>query len=101
MPTNEGTKTAAPRRRAAGAAATTKPAAVKTAAPKAATPKAAAKSTDDASKPVVVDMVRLEDTKSYSVFTFPADTGCVGKVYVPHGTTAVKVAFYVDASGDE
>lgn len=82
MATQTPAKTAAPRKRTAAKATAAK------AAP-------AAESTKDAA-PVEVDVVvfdceQLDDTKSYSVFTPPASSGCVGKLYVPHGVTEVKV----------
>lgn len=74
--------TAAPRKRATATKAT----AAKPAAP----------STEDKAAPAEVDVVvfdcdQLDDTKSYSVFQPPASSGCVGKLYVPHGVTEVRV----------
>lgn len=84
------TKTAAPRRRATGAAA--KPAAASKRTPaKAAAPAPVAEEAPQTVNKFMVELVPAGETKSYAVFTFPEGTGCVGKVYVPHGTKAVKV----------
>lgn len=59
--------------------------------------KATTKPPAEASEPeeefYYVDLVQLEDTKSYSVFAPPDEMKgvMVGKLYVPHGTEAVKV----------
>ena len=76
-------KTAAPRKRAAATKAT----------PKAAPATEAAKDTAATAEldVVVFDLVQLDDTKSYSVFEPAPGNGCVGKLYVPHGVTEVRV----------
>lgn len=68
------------------------------------TPKPAKASNDEQPEPStdqltpIDDLVRtvleldyLVDTKSYSVFSPPDGSGCVGKLYAPLGTTNVKV----------
>lgn len=40
----------------------------------------------------VVALEAAGETKSYSVWTPPQGSGCVGKFYAPLGATAVKVA---------
>lgn len=84
------------------AEAATRPARTRTATP---AKKAAAKATPAKAAPAkaaeaveaeelesyVVEMEQLDDTKTYSVFTPPVGSGCVGKLYVPHGVTEVKV----------
>ena len=85
-------KTAAPRKRAAATKATTA---------KATPAKAAPSTTDTATDPVdvvVFDLVQLDDTKSYAVFTAPEGSGCVGKLYVHHGVTLVRVKLEGPAS---
>ncbi len=70
--------------------------------PKAETVKAETKSVDvtaeaaavEASEPQVVGklvLVKLPDTRSYSVFTPEEGSGFVGKLYAPLGTEVVKV----------
>lgn len=84
--------------------------ATKTAAPRrttrAATPKAASKPVEpvetpeeESAAPVTKDgLTRVTfvleegpETKSYAVFSPPAESGCVGKLYVPKGVTQVKM----------
>lgn len=80
--------------RARRATSGTKTAAPKTAAPKATAPKAAAPTppvTEDGTTRVKLELVKGNDTRSYSVFTPPADSGCVGKFYAPLGTETVMV----------
>ena len=82
-------KTTAPRKRAATTTAKATPA------------KAAPSTADTATDPVdvvVFDLVQLDDTKSYAVFTAPEGSGCVGKLYVPHGVTLVRVKLEGPAS---
>jgi hypothetical protein len=43
---------------------------------------------------VAFALVQGDDTKSYAKFTPPADSGCVGTLYVPLGTEEVKVAIF-------
>ena len=40
------------------------------------------------------------DTKTYSKFTPPASSGCVGTLYVPHGTQEVKVLLIGPANAE-
>lgn len=86
----------------AEAATTTRPArkratpAAKAAAPaaKAAAAPAEAKSgatTEDGTTRVAFPLTALEPTKRYAKFEPPADSGCVGALYVPLGTTEVRV----------
>jgi hypothetical protein len=86
------TKTAAPRKRTAGA----KAAAAKT------TPKVTPKATTVAPPAEETQRIQLtlagpyEETKSYAKFDLKADvdgnsTGCVGTLYAPLGTRTVKI----------
>lgn len=95
------TKTGAPSRTRKPAAATVTKAAAKPAqkpptAAKATTKAAAPKATEEAPpadprEKVLVPFDYAGDTKSYAVFVPPADSGCVGKAYVPLGTEEVRV----------
>lgn len=81
---------------------TTRPSRARSQAPAKATPaKAAApkleettvvvEPTEDTKAPLKLVLVKLPDTKSYSVFTGPEGSNVVGKLYFPLGTTEVKV----------
>lgn len=77
------TRTARPRAAAASKAAPAKKA-----------PAATAKATPKAPEPFekfAVDLVPNGATASYSKWAFPADVKCVGNVYAPLGTGAVRV----------
>lgn len=41
-----------------------------------------------------------DDTKTYRKFTPPADSGCVGTIYVPHGTLEVRVLLVMPAAAE-
>ena len=41
-----------------------------------------------------------EDTKSYTIFHPPANSGVVGKMYCPHGTQEVRVLLIVDTEAE-
>lgn len=72
---------------------TAKPAAAKTAAAKPAEAPAPAEDADL----VRVGPFELDangETKSYAKFSPPADSGCVGTLYVPLGTEQVRVVLY-------
>lgn len=82
------TQTTRPARTRNTAAAKAAPAKATKAAPaKAAEPEVEAAEVES----VVFNMDQLDDTKTYSVFTPPVGSGCVGKLYVPHGAVEVKV----------
>lgn len=62
--------------------------------PRAAKPAAAAvdSAVDDNGREVYAfDLIQQPDTKSYSVWSPPAGSGCVGKIYMPLGTREVRV----------
>ena len=71
----------------------------KTAPRKAAARKAPAKTTPAKAAPAAAPAVEattfaldaLPSTKNWAVFTPPAESGCVGKLYMPLGTRVVKV----------
>lgn len=80
---------------------------------KKATPAPAAKAAKPAAAPVetpaapVDDAGQLrlvyekgEDTKSYTIFHPPTDSGVVGKMYCPHGTQEVRVLLIVDTEAE-
>lgn len=77
------------RKRATPATTVTKPAAKATVA-KPATAAVAVASVEGPTK-FGFSMDQLDPTKTYAKFTPPASSGCVGTLYVPHGTVEVKV----------
>jgi hypothetical protein len=113
----EATKTGAPARRKPAAATKPTTAATKAAPAKAAQkPAAATKTTAKApaapaaQKPAeetegttreLVEFEFVNETKSYNVFQPPANSGCVGKFYAPHGTLEVKALLIMDAEAAE
>lgn len=53
---------------------------------------------DDGTTRVGFTMEQGDDTKGYSKFSPPKSSGCVGNLYVPKGTTQVKVLLIGPAS---
>ena len=106
----EAVKTGAPvrtRKPAATTKAAAKPAtraATATKAPTkaAATPKAEEAPPADLRAKKLIPFEYTGDTKTYSVFQPPKDSGVVGKVYAPHGTEEVRVllVFAEDAEAE-
>lgn len=96
----ETTGTTRPTRRRATPKDTT-PADAPVAAPKTPARTRATKAADTTAAPVVVDedgrenyvfdLEHTRDTKTFAVFSPPKSSGCVGSLYMPLGTRAVRV----------
>ena len=87
MPETNGTTRPARKRTPAAAKSAAKPAPVKSTATA-----PAMVAGDDAEKTRITFALEMgEDTKTYRKFNPPADSGCVGTLYVPHGTEEVRV----------
>lgn len=76
------------------------PAKAATKATKAASPPVAAGGpvTEDGLTKIVFALVAEGETKRYAVFSPPADSACVGKLYAPIGTQEVRVQLIGPAS---
>lgn len=91
------TETRPARKRAPRATSTKPQATVAPAAPVAAKAPTASVS-DEGKMRISFPLDALDPTKSYAVFSPPADSGCVGKLYVPLGTEEVRVLLIGPAS---
>ena len=99
-------KTTSATTKAAPTKGTQKPAAATKTATKAAAkpptaPVAEKPAEDEGITKELVEFEFVNETKSYNVFQPPADSGCVGKFYAPHGTLEVKALLVMDAEASE